>query len=230
MKTMIFLFASLLLVTACDAPQSTRVLSSATGSAYSSGNTNKFTDTNTTTTGTTTGGGTTTEAGFENCTYATQGTSSSLGTYGVCQHTSDETVVKVRPSVSDSAVRTCLIATYKDTSGSSLYLSITPQCFYPSAGTAVKGRLYKDRSGFEGYTLNGLIMIKEKSSSSASTSDVLLGYYSCMDAYVNYKSVVCPYGYNQSTYCAGLANTYRNNICTSFKATYSSHYIDIRLK
>lgn len=229
MKTTILTFASLLLLAACDAPQSTRLLSSAATGNSLTNPTNNFTDTTNTTTGTTTGG-TTTEAGFESCDYSKIGTAASLGSYGVCQHTSDETVVKVKPSLSNSAIRTCLIATYKDTSGSSLYLSVTPQCFYPTAGTVVKGRLYKDRSGFEGYTLNGLIIIKEKSSSSATTSDVLLGYYSCMDAYVNYKSVTCPYGYAQSTYCATLANTYRNNVCTSFKNTYSSQYVDIRLK
>jgi hypothetical protein len=224
MKHAILTISTLLLLAACDAPQSTRLVTAAsTGNAVTAPTTN-LTDT-TVTTPTATA-----EAGFETCDYSKIGTSSSLGTYGVCQSTLDETIVKVKASVSDSTVRTCLIATYKDSSGSSLYLSITPQCFYPSAGTAVKGRLYKDRSGFEGYSLNGMIIIKERSSSSASTTDALLGYYSCMDAYVNYKSVVCPYGYQQSTYCATLANAYRTNVCTSFKSTFSTSYIDIRLK
>ena len=241
MKNYIIFLATLTLIVGCDAPQRTR-LTNAYSNDYNSGNPNNNSGSlpsGTTgssgggTTGSTTGGSGTT--GFENCDLASKGFTAEMGHIGICQSTLDETVVKFKSSITSSSYRTCLIPSYKDGSGSSTYIG-QPQCTYTEADKIMQGKLYKNRTGFEGYSLNNIIVMKEP---------LLTEYFGCMQGYTNWPANVCstgnvsycnywrsycPYGSKSSAACDAEARTYMTNLCMSFKTKYSSAYLDIKIK
>lgn len=227
----LFLFS----LVACDVPSQRRQLvktgTSNVGSPTNATGENAFNSGNTTTTGSATSG-----TGFENCSLASRGSSLALGTIGVCQNSSDQTLFKFSSSTSDQSVRTCLIPTYKSADGSSLYLSSQPQCTLTTANQIYSGKLYVDRSGFQNYPVNGVIVIKESA---------LEGYYGCMNAYATavqtgactthaaYNNCRAQYGYNSyyNSYCCQAAGyQIQAQTCDTFKANYSSYYLDIRLR
>jgi len=223
--------ALIIFAVSCDSPTRTRV-----GSTYltaenlsnptttTSGTTNSGTTTSgtTPTTGTTTNGSNlvTSVAGFENCDFSTKYYTVDVGHFALCQSTQDETTIKFQTSIASTAARICIIPTYKDTTGSSVYVG-QPQCTYTQSNVAVTGKLYKNRSGYEGYAINGAMVMRE---------GLLTPYYTCMNALVTYRSAACPYGYQQNANCYNAAQSYMTATCTQFKSTYQNSYADIRLK
>jgi len=233
MKTYSLIMALLILTIGCDAPRRTRapaVISN--GSTFQNGeNSDGFSPP--------TGGsniGEVTEPGFETCDLTQKYHTIDTGHFGICQSTQDETSFKFRPGLTSTSIRTCLIPTYKDQSGSSTYVG-QPQCTYTTANKIVNGKLYKDRQGFNSYPLNGVIVMKEP---------LLPEYIGCMHGYTNWPSNVCQYGASNS-YCAYWlprcptgarsnaacdteAKNHMAKICTTFKSKYSNSYIDIQVK
>ncbi len=227
MKRFSFLLLLLTLAIGCDSPQRGReTVTPAASNALSQGTTtgsnfSNGSSTGTTTSGTTTGGTTSgVIPGFESCDISTKYYSADLGAFGLCQSTSDETLLLFLPTVTNTSIRTCLIPTYKDASGSSTYLG-QPQCTYTQANVKVQGRLYKNRTGFESYPISGVMVLKE---------NLLNPYFSCMNAYASYVSQACPMGARTNSVCDSYAQQYRDQVCMSFKSQYGSSYVDIRLK
>jgi hypothetical protein len=174
--------------------------------------------------------------GFENCDLTNKHHTIDIGHFSICQSTQDEASFKFRSSLTSTTVRTCLIPTYKEASGSSTYIG-QPQCTYTTANQTVGGKLYKDREGFSSYPLNGVIVMKEP---------LLPEYISCMHGYVNWPRNVCPNG-PANSYCSywiprcpnggrsnatcdGEARNYMGQICSSFKNKYSNSYLDIKTR
>lgn len=222
MKTIMTLSLLAILLTGCDAPQRTRLVDNALSSnnlSNSNGNFNQNPSNPVSTTGGSNGGAVNTlPAGFSGCDITPKHYSSGLGTIGICQSSSSETSIVFKSNLTDTSARTCLIPTYKDASGSSAYIG-QPQCLYTTENALVQGVLYKNRSGYSSYPLNGVMIMKESS---------LTPYYACMDAYVKYVSQACPYGAQTNASCDQYARNYMTQLCNTFKTTYS--YLDIRLK
>jgi hypothetical protein len=188
------------------------------------------------TTGTTTGGTPTTEPGFELCDLSDRFSTVDIGLFGICQSTIDETAFKFRTATANTSVRTCLIPTFKDSLGSSTYIG-NPQCAFTAANQVLNGRLYKDRPGFSGYALNGVIVMKEP---------LLPEYIACMQGYTNWPVNVCPtgpanpycatwiprcpFGARSSAFCDAEAKAYMRNLCERFKSKYANGYVDIRTR
>jgi hypothetical protein len=237
----LFLILTLFLM-ACDAPQRTRAPSQYVGE---NGNTNNYQghNFNSGSTGTDTSNQTfnnnssQTQTGYESCDLTNRFYSVDVGHFGICQNTLNETMIKFRPTLSSPSVRTCLLPTFKDSSGASTYIG-NPQCLYTTAGQVTEGRLFKDRTGFTSYPLNGVIVMKEP---------LIPEYISCMHAYANWPSAACGAGINTSQYCSfwiprcpgggktnptcdGEARNYMSQICNNFKTKYTNAYVDIRLK
>lgn len=236
----------LTLIVGCDAPQRTRNPATwVNGSSLDNNNSASGNFTPSTTSGSTSGTGTgtgtttpvvTTSPGFESCDISQKYYTVDIGYFGVCQSSQTETMIKFNPSLTSNSVRTCLIPTYKDAGGSSTYIG-QPQCTYTTSNQVVTGSLYKDRPGFSGYPLNGLIVMKEP---------LLPEYIGCMQGYTNWPTNVCPNGPTTSycqywiprcpyrgqtnAACDTEARNYMNNLCSTFKSKYSNSYIDIRLK
>lgn len=232
------LLSMFILAVGCDAPQRSRnPINYVNGSSL--GNTSQSTTggfTTVPTTGTTTGSSTGTTTGLETCDLSDKYQTIDTGFFGLCQSTLDETVFRFKPSLSSPSVRTCLIPTYKEASGSSTWLG-QPQCTYTTSGQTVNGKLYKDRPGYTSYPVNGVIVMKEP---------LLPEYFACMQGYTNWPANVCntnsytqycqywgprcPYGGKSNTMCDTEARNYMTNICTTFKTKYTNSYIDIRIK
>jgi hypothetical protein len=231
MKSFALSLITLFIFTGCDAPQRNRPLINSNSleqpaSPYGSPNNNNPWGTpttgNGTTTGTTTGSSTSGQnpqrpPGYETCDITANHYSAGLGYMGICQSTLDETSVAVLSTLSDT-VRTCLIPTYKDGSGSSTYLG-QPQCFIPEANKVSMGTMYKNRNGFTDRPINGVMIMKETS---------LTAYFTCMDAYLNFRDSRCPMGARTNPFCDQLARSFMITKCDSFKMSHS--YLDLRLK
>lgn len=220
MKTLMLSLVTLLLATGCDNPQRNRLTNGlATGSQLNTGTSTTNPWGTGTTTGSTTGSqtGSTRPAGFENCDITAKYYAAEINYMGICQSTLDETSVAVNSTVA-STTRTCLIPTYKDTTGSSTYLG-QPQCFLPVANNVSMGNLYKTRTGYTGNIINGVMVMKERS---------LTAYFTCMDAYTSYVSTACPNGPATNATCDAYARQLMTLKCNDFKATHP--YLDIRLK
>lgn len=227
MKSLLLPFSIFVLVTACDNPQRNRMqyplngnstdglTSSPASGAWGPGNASG--STSGTTTGETSPSTGTRPPGFENCDITPKYYSAGINYIGVCQSSTDETSVAVKTTVSDT-VRTCLIPTYKDASGSSTYLG-QPQCFIPEEDKISMGNVYKTRAGFEQNPINGVMVMKEAS---------LGAYFTCMNAVVQFRSPQCPNGAQTNPYCHQMATADMNAKCNDFKSFHS--YIDIRLK
>lgn len=230
------LFISLFtLIAGCDAPQRTRAPQAWINGSSLENPTNQSGTLTNTGPGTSRGSSTTND-GFQNCDLSNKYQTIDIGWFGICQSSLDETIVKFKPSLTSTDIRTCLIPTYKAADGSSTYLG-QPQCTYTTSNTTVQGKLYKDRSGFSSYPLNGVIVMKEP---------LLPEYFNCMQAYVNWPVNVCPsgatnsycsywisacpYGAKTGSACEAQARDYMNQSCSSFKSKYSNSYLDISLK
>lgn len=244
MKSSLLLFSVLTLMVGCDAPQRTRNPNLYSNGYTSDGpnNTSGTLPSGTTgssgggTTGSSTGSSSGGGTGFESCDFSnSKGYGVDVGHVYICQSSADETIFKFKTTLNSVSIRTCLIPTYKDSSGSSTYIG-QPQCTYTETDKVVQGRLYKNRTGYSNYPLNGVIVMKEP---------LLPEYFNCMQGYVNWPANVCsgtnspycaywgprcPYGSKSNVACDTEARNYMNNLCTSFKNKYSNSYLDIRLK
>lgn len=101
-----------------------------------------------------------------------------------------------------------------------------PQCTFHTANQVVYGNIPKTRSGFTGYPINGVIILKRSA---------YPAYFSCMNAYANFGTANypvsgCPYGAQTSAQCAAAAQNYMSTLCNQFKSVYNSQYMDVRLK
>ncbi len=180
--------------------------------------------------------GVTSRPGFQNCDLGDRFSTVDIGSFGICQSTVEETSFLFRTTNAQTSVRTCLIPTYKDSAGSSTYIG-NPQCALTSANQIVSGRLYKDRQGFTGYPLNGVIVMKEP---------LLPEYIGCMQGYTNWPVNLCPSGPTNgycatwisrcpggartNPYCDVEAKSYMRTICENFKTKYPNGYVDIRTR
>jgi hypothetical protein len=244
MKKHLLLISLLAFMASCDAPR--RTMAPVTGtngnSLTSPGSTSGTIGTGTLTPSTTTGSGSgstttpTTGAGFETCDLTSKYQTIDMGWFGICQNTSDESSFKFKATLTSTSVRTCLIPTYKESNGSSTWVG-QPQCTYTTAEQIVNGKLYKDRQGFSSYPINGVIVMKEP---------LLTEYFGCMNAYTSwpgnacansanasycaYWAPRCPYGSGSNASCDLEGRNYMAQLCNSFKAKYSSSYVDIRTK
>lgn len=219
MKTLIALSFIALTYVGCDNPQRARTSTAVNGSSnYTDTGTNLGTTTSSTSTTTTTGTTTSAavDANFPACSFTYKYSNTDLGQVAICQSTVDNTLFKFMMSTSSTSTRVCLIPTYKDASGSSTWLG-QPQCTYVTAAQTYQGKLYKTRSGYTGYTLNGVMVMKET---------LLTEYFQCIDAYINYINTYCPLNpYN--TTCVNNATIQRNYLCNAFKTKYPSNYLDL---
>lgn len=225
MKKHVSLLAILLIYSGCDSPQRTRAVATQSSSNLGTVTTIPGTTTGTTTPwtipGSTAGSsGSSTTSGFEVCDLSARFQTSDIGAFGLCQNTLDETLLRFKPSMTNTSFRTCLIPTYKEANGSSTYIG-QPQCTYTQSGNVVQGKLYKNRNGFESYQINGVIVMNE---------NLLTGYFGCMNAYASYVSPACPGGARTSGNCDMAAQAYRDQVCGSFINQYGRNYADIRLK
>lgn len=224
MKTLLLSLVTLLLATGCDNPTRNRLTNGlASGNNLNTGNNGSSSNpwgTGNTTAGTSTGSpstGTTRPVGFESCDISANYYAAEINYMGICQSTVDETSIAINSTVASTS-RTCIIPTYKDSTGSSTYIG-QPQCFLPQANVVTQGTLYKTRTGFTGNPINGVMVMKERS---------LTAYFTCMDAYTGYRSAACPYGPQTNANCDAYARQIMTQKCNDFKAT--NPYIDIRLK
>ena len=229
MKKLLLLIGLLGLMASCDSPQRTRA-----PGVWINGNSleNPYDKSGpiypVTTTGSTSGvtsgtnSGTNTGApGFETCGQKAQSHNIDVGHFTICQSTLDETQFKFVPTLTSSSSRVCLIPTYKDSTGSSTYIG-QPQCTYTTSNQVVEGKLYKNRTGFSTYPINGVIIMKEP---------LLPEYIACMQAYSNWPaSQQCPYGARTSSSCDLMAKNYMAQVCNTFKSKYSNSYSDIRTR
>jgi hypothetical protein len=239
-------FLVMLSFMSCDVPQRTRIapstdtLNAPTDSDVTSGNSTSSSsqDSFSYETGDLdSSSSSTTDANFPSCDLSTKYQTTDIGSFGLCQSTVDETLFKIKFTTTTTS-RNCLIPTYKDSSGSSTYIG-QPQCTsVTEANVAIQGQLYKNRSGYESYPLNGVMVMKES---------LLNGYFNCMHAYINWLPQACPNGATSSSYCYSwiyacpygaktnyscdqAARSYMNEICNSFKSQYGSYYADIKTK
>lgn len=235
MKILYLSLSILVLATGCDSPQRNRmpgqVIGNGLGQPVSTDGSNPWGTVTPTTTGSTSGstsGSTTLPStrpeGFENCQISATHYAPVIGYMGICQSTLDETSVAINTTLADSKP-TCLIPTFKDTSGSSTYLG-DPQCFIPVANDVKLGKVYKTRTGFKepnvtfmSLPINGVMIMKQQS---------LTAYYTCMDAFVKFRHPSCPTGATYNDYCRQMAMSYMSTICNDFKS--NNPYLDIRLK
>lgn len=227
MKTIVLPLLLLTFMTACDAPQRTRSLSSSYGSGISYtgtegssttgslGGTTSGSSTSGSTSGTTSGS-TTLPSDFSGCNTTASFYAAGIGQTSVCQSSVTETSVRVMFTQTDQEQGTCLIPTYKDTAGSSMYLG-QPQCTFHNANQVIYGSLPKTRVGFSNYPIKGVMVMKRSA---------LTAYFSCMDAYVNFVATYCPTGVTAA--CQRDGQAYMTNLCNEFKTMNS--YMDIRLK
>lgn len=243
MKLTSIILLMLTLAVACDGP--TRIRTSGTTANFSEApKDDDKSGTNTTTTGSSSGGtttgsstGGTVQAGFESCnTNATQ-YHPGIGYVSICQSVSNELHFRMGFTTTDQTDGTCLVPLYKDASGNSTYLG-TAQCTKHNADQVSYGFLSKNRNGYAGYPVNGVMVLKYSGTNA---------FFQCMQAYdINYQSCVAScqmsYGYNPAYYnlcvsgngtsanpgCDAKAKSYMANVCTAFKNSYP--YIDIRTK
>ncbi len=226
MKTVVIPLLLATVLTACDAPQRTRSLNTSYGSGIgytgtegstttgSLGGTTSSATSGNTTTGT--GSGTTLPSDFSACNTNATFYSAGVGYTSLCQSSTTEASVRVMFTQTDQQLGTCIIPTYKDTSGSSMYLG-QPQCTLHNANQVIYGSIPKTRIGFTQYPINGAMVMKRSS---------LSAYFNCMDAYAAYVATYCPNGVTSA--CQVAAQNYMTSMCNQFKTQHS--YMDIRLK
>jgi hypothetical protein len=175
-------------------------------------------------TGTTNSGTTTTPSntGYENCDTNSKYTVT-IGHFTLCQKSTDETIVKLQTENANTTQQVCVIPTFRDSTGASIYIG-NPQCAFTQAGVAIEGRLYKDRAGHTSHPINGAIVMQK---------GLLPEYYACMDAMspkYGYTSAACPNGALQNAICYQAATDYMLKTCQNFKSKYSNVYLDIKFK
>lgn len=222
----LFMALSLITLIACDAPQRTRLQSAydSLGNPYTGTNPNPENSNGNTGSlagGTTTGTGSgSTVSEYSGCDYSYKHHTLDIGHFAICQSSTDESKFKFKTQVAHVGLQICLIPTYRDVNNNSTYLG-QPQCTFTDAGKDYEGRLYKTRAGFEGFAINGVMVMKYGLHES---------YLACMNAAVNYRTANCPLGAATSSNCAIQANNYMTQVCENFKSKFRNSYADIRTR
>lgn len=222
MKTLL-LFSFLLIVGCVDNGQRTRmpVENTPTGESYNVPTPNNGSGLPGTIPGGSTSspsGSTTTQNGFENCDITQKYYASTFGHFGLCQSSSDETVVKIKPSLTMTDSRVCLLPLWRNSSGASYPIGM-PQCLYPKANEEMLGKLYKD-SAYQNNALNSILVIRES---------LLPNYYSCVNAYTNFIKSNC--AAMQTLSCQQAAQQYQSQTCNNFVTTYQNQsFVSVRVK
>lgn len=238
-QTSIILFI-LALAVACDGP--TRIRQGAVTSEFSTApdDSDKSGNSTTTTTGASSGGSTTgsttggnVQAGFENCNTNPTRYHPGIGYVSICQSATNELYFRMGFTTTDQTDGTCIVPLYKDSAGNSTYLG-TAQCTKHNDGQVSYGYISKNRNGYAGYPVNGVMVLKYSGTNA---------FFQCMQAYdINYQackvSSCQSYASNPSLYnqcinsfistCDSSAKSYMSNVCTAFRNSYP--YIDIRTK
>jgi hypothetical protein len=229
MKPTLLSLALLILATACDAPQQRRLSGTFDNSSTSTGaveGTNGFT-TNPTTTGGATAGTTTgsttgsTTGQTIKCIKNVVAFHAGLGNVDVCEDSANEVSFKLGFSTTDQSDGTCIVPMYKDTAGNSTYLG-TAQCTKHNQGQIVYGNVSKNRSGYAGYQINSVMVLKYSGTSA---------FYQCMNAYgVSFQSCMGAYGNNSfyQSYCDTQAKNYMTGLCNTFKSNYPYSQVSTR--
>jgi hypothetical protein len=167
---------------------------------------------------------------YSQCTSTYNGYAPTIGQIGVCQSSTNELNVKLTFSVTDNSDGTCIVPMYRDTSGNSTYTG-RAQCTKHTANQVIYGVLVKDRSGYQQYPLNNIMVLKYSS---------LNAFFNCMNAYSQYGQSCAqtrgcnamannPVGQSQCmSMCATEATNYMNQTCSTFRNTHS--YVEIRTK
>jgi len=228
----VWVASSLLWMTSCDAPRTTRTSSngSTNSSAFNYGspsssssgslldNSSNNGGTNSTGSGTSTSNSTITiPSGAENCDWSQDGTTGynigaahfasdestiNDGAYNICQHPNSETTIFFQVKNSISSEQVCMIPMY-DNAGYSTYLG-EPRCFTPStAGKIYTITLYKNRSGFTNYSINGVMMMRDKTYFFTSPYPTTYKIYT-VDAYLYCSNYLAAYG--SDAYCQAFSS------------------------
>ncbi len=224
---LISLYLAQFILTSCEAPRSTRTSSrgSTSSSAYnydgSSGsllnnNNNDDDDSDDSDDDDDTVSTITIPNGAESCDWSTNGTSgytvgaahladdestAQEGAYNICQNETYETTVyfQLKNAISDEQI--CLIPMF-ETGGNSTYLG-EPRCFTPSvAGKIYTITLYKNRPGYTGYGITGVMMMRDKSYYYTSPYPTTYKIFS-VDAYLYCANYLA--AYNSDAYCQSFA-------------------------
>ena len=234
MKPVLLSVALMFALTACDAPQRVRTpgttydsnlntsgnSSNFTSSGSSGSTTGSTTGTTTTTTGSTSGG-TTTSGQSISCIKTVTAYHAGLGNVDVCQDSANEVYFKMTFSTTDQSDGTCLVPMYKDGSGNSTYLG-SAQCTKHNQGDSLYGNLNKNRSGYSGYQINSVMVLKYSGTNA---------FFQCMNAYGSYyQSCMSSYLNNPyyQSYCNSQATSYMTNMCNTFKSNYPYSQVSTR--
>ncbi len=230
-RTSLFMSAALLLATACDGPTRVRTTGAVSNAASSEGTTSSSNG------GTTAGyvGGTTSgtsngqlPAGFESCNTNPSHYHPGIGYMSVCQSSQNELSFRLSFTTTDQSDGTCIVPLYKDSSGNSAYVGHA-KCTKHNENQVVFGTVVKDRAGYTGHPVNGVMVVKYSGTTA---------FFQCMNAYgLNNQACLsscAPYQGNAQAYqacaytCDSNAKTYMANVCANFKA--NTPYIDIRTR
>lgn len=228
---LLLLSATFILTQACDQPQRTRfttdtssTVSNVTcasgyvtaqdGNVVCSDNISGGTTTDTST-GTVTDGSTdvTSEAGFENCNLNFQYYKSSIGSWGLCQSSQNESSFKLKMQLTDANIGTCFVPVNIQSNGNSFSLGIA-ECVHNQANVVYPMTLSKTRAE----AINGVMVIK---------ANALNAYNTCMSAKNTYMNQYA----NCASYssCVDAANNYATEVCTNFVSNYAVYYKQISL-
>lgn len=227
---LILVASSVLVANSCDAPRTTRTSSAGStnsSSAFNYGsptsnngslldNTSNNTTDNSGNTDTTTST-VSIPSGAENCDWSKDGTTGykigaahfasdettvADGAYNICQHPNSETTVFFQIKNAISSEQVCVIPMY-DNAGYSTYLG-EPRCFTPStAGKIYTITLYKNRSGFSNYSINGVMMMRDKTYFFNSPYPTTYKIYT-VDAYLYCANYLAAYG--SDAYCQSFSS------------------------
>jgi hypothetical protein len=243
MKLLLGLTLLSFITTSCDQPQRTRVPTSSNyvsgqdtdsefPSSYNMGDGEQGDGIGTGDGNTDTGSGTNSqgEAGFQNCDISTQYNGGSLGSFGLCQHDSDERRFKVKFSQSNTA-GTCFVPVHVQSGGNSFKLGIA-ECVHNQADNNYYMTLNKEMtppnfSYPRAEALNGVMVISASSVNAYmgcmnSKEDFLVATQGCCYQKVPYNGRY--YCLQPNAQCENTANNYANNVCGQFVQNHTNNY------
>jgi hypothetical protein len=203
------------LISSCDSPQRTRTPYApvATTAVTTEGDSATGTDSTTGTDTTDTTDTATQTTGFETCNINLQYSKTSIGNFGICQNTLDETKFKVKFEMSDTSEGTCFVPVRRNTDGSSFKLGIA-ECVNNEANREYTMTLTKERSE----KINGVIVMKARA---------LSPYMQCMNAvrdFNNYSTNLLDGTCYMNSY--NNPNYYAQCVCNKFVTNYKNYYND----
>lgn len=141
----------------------------------------------------------TSNSGFDHCDVNNQAyieTSLEIGRLRLCRHKTIDTRFRVKFDQPHLQRPVCFIPTRKDSDGNSIYIG-SALCTYNEAGQVLEGNLLKNRPGYAGVPLNGIMIMMQ---------DRVPSFYNCMDAEAapEFQDVNSPFYGQSMTYLCGL--------------------------